>query len=202
MWQHNRNERVRLRGAKTKISGADLSLLRSTDPWEILLRTLGDLFQIGLTVDEFDDRYHTYLHVETFRGKMAGHTLQKAKTDSSRDLMVEGSGFLQWLSVYALALSPDVDVVLLDEPDAHLHCSLQIQRNRLDPDSYHAPTTSRFGFANSTGIGGSAGAGSPMRAAWMARASKSVALAQRKRQVSMTLASSATLCEPTGVRVP
>jgi hypothetical protein len=41
-----------------------------------------------------------------------------------------------------------------------------------------------------------------MRAAWMARASKSVALAARKRQVSMTLASSATLCEPTGVRVP
>ena len=37
--------------------------------------------------------------------------------------------------------------------------------NRLDPDSYHAPTTSRFGFANSAGIGGSAGAGRPIRAA-------------------------------------
>ena len=37
--------------------------------------------------------------------------------------------------------------------------------NRLDPDSYHAPTTSRFGIANSAGIGGSAGAGRPIRAA-------------------------------------
>lgn len=39
--------------------------------------------------------------------------------------MVEGSGFLQWLSVYALALSQEVDVMLLDEPDAHLNATLQ-----------------------------------------------------------------------------
>ena len=41
--------------------------------------------------------------------------------------MVEGSGFLQWLSVFALATDPDLDVLLLDEPDAHLHTSLQEQ---------------------------------------------------------------------------
>lgn len=82
---------------------------------------------MGLKVDDFDDRYHTYLHVETFRGKMVGQTLKKNPNDMSRDLMVEGSGFLQWLSVYALALSNDIDVVLLDEPDAHLHCSLQLE---------------------------------------------------------------------------
>ena len=39
--------------------------------------------------------------------------------------MVEGSGFLQWLSVYALALNKELDVLLLDEPDAHLHPTLQ-----------------------------------------------------------------------------
>lgn len=44
---------------------------------------------------------------------------------SKRDLMVEGSGFLQWLSVFALALDKNNDVLLLDEPDAHLHSSLQ-----------------------------------------------------------------------------
>jgi len=38
--------------------------------------------------------------------------------------MVEGSGFLQWLSVFALATDPGLDVLLLDEPDAHLHSSL------------------------------------------------------------------------------
>jgi energy-coupling factor transporter ATP-binding protein EcfA2 len=41
--------------------------------------------------------------------------------------MVEGSGFLQWLSVFALATTPEIDVLLLDEPDAHLHTSLQDQ---------------------------------------------------------------------------
>jgi hypothetical protein len=39
--------------------------------------------------------------------------------------MVEGSGFLQWLTVLSLSLDPDINLVLLDEPDAHLHPSLQ-----------------------------------------------------------------------------
>ncbi|KAE9904630.1 AAA family ATPase, partial [Escherichia coli] len=42
-----------------------------------------------------------------------------------RDLTAEGSGFLQWLSVFAFALSPETDLILLDEPDAHLHSTLQ-----------------------------------------------------------------------------
>jgi hypothetical protein len=127
MWQHNRRERFLLRGAKSKISNSDLANLRKTDPWELLLKALAELFQIGLTVHEYDDRYHTYLHVETVRGTVEGGIFKKAPNDIPRDLMVEGSGFLQWLSVYALALSPEIDVVLLDEPDAHLHCSLQLE---------------------------------------------------------------------------
>ncbi len=127
MWHTNQNQRKKLRGIKSKISSPDLANLRATDPWEILQKTLGDIFQMGLTVDEFDDRYQTYLHIETFRGEMIGPTLKKSERDASRDLMVEGSGFLQWLSVYALALAPDIDVVVLDEPDAHLHCSLQLE---------------------------------------------------------------------------
>jgi predicted ATP-dependent endonuclease of OLD family len=46
---------------------------------------------------------------------------------NKRDLMVEGSGFLQWLSVFALAMDPRINILLLDEPDAHLHSSLQEQ---------------------------------------------------------------------------
>jgi len=51
-------------------------------------------------------------------------------------------------------------------------------------------------------MGGRQGEGSFIRAAWIERASKSVALAPRKRQVSKMLASRAKLCEPTGLRVP
>jgi hypothetical protein len=90
------------------------------------------MFGIGLKIHEFDDRYHAQLVVETYKAKLDAQGVPKKDGDESpRDLMVEGSGFLQWLSVYALALSPDVDVVLLDEPDAHLHCSLQLELVRL-----------------------------------------------------------------------
>ena len=51
-------------------------------------------------------------------------------------------------------------------------------------------------------MGGRVGAGRPSRAAWMARTSKSVALAFRARHVSMTLANKARLLEPTSERVP
>ena len=56
---------------------------------------------------------------------MVGSQLKRYRDFNKRDLMVEGSGFLQWLSVYVLALDPNLDVLLFDEPDAHLHCSLQ-----------------------------------------------------------------------------
>jgi energy-coupling factor transporter ATP-binding protein EcfA2 len=63
--------------------------------------------------------------VESAKGEFDGETFKRYSNYTPRDLMVEGSGFLQWLSVYALALSSDVDVVLLDEPDAHLNPTLQ-----------------------------------------------------------------------------
>lgn len=56
---------------------------------------------------------------------LAGAVLRNILLDM--DLMVEGSGFLQWLSVFALATTPEINVLLLDEPDAHLHSSLQEQ---------------------------------------------------------------------------
>lgn len=126
MWERNQEERKRLRGTKTKIGSKALAGLRESDAWEILSKTLAERFQLGLQIDPFDDRYHTSLSVETYRFMKANGAFRKVVSDVPRDLMVEGSGFLQWLSVYALALSPDIDVLLLDEPDSHLHCSLQI----------------------------------------------------------------------------
>lgn len=123
----NRSARSRLREGRTKIKNSDLASLRANDPWEILQKTMQEVFATELRIIPFNERYHSYLKVECVKGRMQNGVFAKHTKFASRDLMVEGSGFLQWLSVYALALSPDIDVVLLDEPDAHLHALLQQQ---------------------------------------------------------------------------
>jgi hypothetical protein len=84
-------------------------------------------FGAELDIATFRDEYHSYLQVEVIKGSVQGYKLKKYPSYNKRDLMVEGSGFLQWLSVFALATDPEIDVLLLDEPDAHLHPSLQEQ---------------------------------------------------------------------------
>lgn len=121
----NKKERARLRGAATKIKDSDLKFLRANDPWEVLLRTIQSTFATDLKVVPFNERYHSYLRIECVKGSVEKDGFKKHSKYNARDIMVEGSGFLQWLSVYALALSPGVDVVLLDEPDAHLNATLQ-----------------------------------------------------------------------------
>ena len=74
-------------------------------------------------------------------------------------------------------------------------------RNRLAPHPQTAEKAAPW-VDKSTGIGDRAGVGRPMRAAWLAWASKSVALARRWRQVSMMLANKSMLWEPTSVQVP
>lgn len=125
----NRLERIRLRGTRSKIKNSDLKLLRENDPWEILQKTMQEVFGTELKITPFNERYHSYLKIECVKGVFDPQTQQFSKFSSysSRDLMVEGSGFLQWLSVYALSLSPEYDSILLDEPDAHLHPILQEQ---------------------------------------------------------------------------
>ncbi len=123
----NINERKRLRGERTKIRDSDLRNLRETDAWEILQNTLRTTFGVELTIHPFRDEYHSYIKVEVIRGETAGFRIKRFHGYKARDLMVEGSGFLQWLSVYALAIDPKINTLLLDEPDAHLHSSLQQQ---------------------------------------------------------------------------
>lgn len=125
--ESNRTERSRLIVGRNKIKGSDLDFLRKSDPWEILQRTMQTIFGTELKVVPFNERYHSYLKVESFKGALKDGVFKRHPNYNARDLMVEGSGFLQWLSVYALALSPEFNVVLLDEPDAHLHTLLQQQ---------------------------------------------------------------------------
>lgn len=127
LYEANRAERSALREGRPKIKSTDLALLRKTDSWEILQRTMQQIFGTELKIIPFNEHYHSYLKVECIKGRFIEGKFTKYPNFNSRDLMVEGSGFLQWLSVYALALSPEFDVVLLDEPDAHLHTQLQQQ---------------------------------------------------------------------------
>ena len=123
--ESNKKERFRLRGEASKIKDSDLKALRENDPWEILTRTIQLTFGTDLKVMPFNERYHSYLRVECVKGEFKKEGFKKHNNYNSRDIMVEGSGFLQWLSVYALSLSPGVNVILLDEPDAHLNVTLQ-----------------------------------------------------------------------------
>lgn len=125
LYEKNSQSRKELQGNKDKLTDSQLRKLRQEDPWELLQQTLRTTFEAELSVAAFNQAYHSYIQVEVLRGILNGYQLKKHKKYNSRDIMVEGSGFLQWLSVYALAADPSIDTLLLDEPDSHLHCSLQ-----------------------------------------------------------------------------
>ena len=129
----NQEKRISLKGERSKIKTSDLKELRLTDPWEILQKTMQDIFSTQIKVTPFNEKYHSYLRIECVKGSVDNGIFKKYPKYNSRDIMVEGSGFLQWLSVYTLALSPSYNVILLDEPDAHLHTLLQtLLTNKLE----------------------------------------------------------------------
>lgn len=127
LYTENTIKRRSLVEGKTKITRGDLKNLRETDPWELLQQALRTQFGVELAIAPFSEEYHSYIRVTVRRGKVIGYRLTPYPRYRPRDLMVEGSGFLQWLSVFALAVDPLTNILLLDEPDAHLHCSLQQQ---------------------------------------------------------------------------
>lgn len=127
MLEQNLADRRALREGKTKIADTDLATLRATDPWERLQQNLRTTFSVELDITPFREEYHSYIQVQVVKGKLDGYKIKRHQGYNKRDLMVEGSGFLQWLSVVALAVDPKINVLLLDEPDAHLHSSLQEQ---------------------------------------------------------------------------
>ncbi len=114
LWRRNADERERLRGDRSKISDADLANLRATDPWELLQQNLRTTFSAQLRVLPFREEYHSYTQIEVEKGTVERFKLKRHPEYNPRDLMVESSGFLQWLSVFALATDPELDVLLLD----------------------------------------------------------------------------------------
>ena len=112
---------------KKRLTQSDQNTLREFDTeWRQLKTILSDVFHVNLYVHDFDSLFHNFISIDVLDLIKNSNTQEKERNISSRrDLMVEGSGFLQWLSVFALALDKNNDILLLDEPDAHLHSSLQ-----------------------------------------------------------------------------
>ena len=125
LFRSNLAERKRLKGNRTKISRRDLEQLRENDPYELLNQTVFKIFKGQLYPERFNEEFHTHVSVGFRKGEIVNKRFAPFPSYTLRDIMAEGSGFLQWLSVYTFALSPNIDVLLLDEPDAHLHRSLQ-----------------------------------------------------------------------------
>lgn len=112
---------------KQRLTQSDQQRLKDIKTeWRKLREILAEVFHVNLYVHDFDSKFHNFINVDVLDLVKNPETQEKERNNSSkRDLMVEGSGFLQWLSVFALALDKNNDVLLLDEPDAHLHSSLQ-----------------------------------------------------------------------------
>ncbi|MEJ2765968.1 AAA family ATPase [Photobacterium sp. MCCC 1A19761] len=113
--------------SRKRLSQADQQVLENiSTEWRQLKGILAEVFHVNLYVHDFDSQFHNFISVDVLDLIKNPDTQEKErKSSSKRDLMVEGSGFLQWLSVFALALDKNNDILLLDEPDAHLHSSLQ-----------------------------------------------------------------------------
>ncbi|WP_311063348.1 AAA family ATPase [Halomonas sp. DWK9] len=111
--------------SKKRLTQADQQVLKDVSTeWRQLKEILPEVFHVNLYVHDFDSQFHNFISVDVIDLIKNPDTQEKERNNSSkRDLMVEGSGFLQWLSVFALALDKNNDVLLLDEPDAHLHSS-------------------------------------------------------------------------------
>lgn len=125
--QKIQQERDRLFAGRRRLNTPDKDILDSIETeWRVLKGILGEVFHVNLYVHPFDSKFHNYIHIDVVDLVRNGDTNQKGRDlTSKRDLMVEGSGFLQWLSVFAMALDQNNNILLLDEPDAHLHSSLQ-----------------------------------------------------------------------------
>lgn len=125
MFQQNETRRIQLKGDNQRISKTALRTLRERDPYEKLNQVLFEIFKIQLHPLNFNSNFHNYVRVELSKGEIIANRYVPFPNFNKRDIMVEGSGFLQWLSVYTYALDRNIDVLLLDEPDAHLHTSLE-----------------------------------------------------------------------------
>lgn len=125
LYNSNLKLREEKKGNGSRISKKDLKFIRENDSFEKLNKVLFETFKGIIDPQDFNPEFHTNIKIDFVKGTIVNNRFTKHKNYNKRDIMVEGSGFLQWLSVYTFAINPKIDILLLDEPDAHLHNSLQ-----------------------------------------------------------------------------
>lgn len=127
LYLEDKSLRDSLMEGKTRLSAADKQTLNEKSPLQKLQNNLRVTFSSQLEIEPFSEDFHTVLRVYERKliqenGEMV--VLPKSKY-SPRDIITQGSGYLQWLSIFCILYTSNIDVLLLDEPDAHLHASLQ-----------------------------------------------------------------------------
>lgn len=115
-----------VQGSKKSKSKRDVEIL-CKEPYIWLNTVLGKVFGEYLVPTQFNKEQHTHVEVCIRKGRYNKLIACPEFGSQKHDLLVAGKGFVQWLSVFVNALSPDVDILLLDEPDAHLHNMLQTE---------------------------------------------------------------------------
>ena len=127
LYLEDKKLRDKLLAGKKRLSNTDKQHLNENSPLLKLQNNLKTTFSSQLEIEPFSEDFHTMLRV--FERKIVQENrklvlLPKSKY-APRDIITQGSGYLQWLSIFCILYSKDIDVMLLDEPDAHLHASLQ-----------------------------------------------------------------------------
>lgn len=124
------DEKIRdeLLDGKGRLSERDKVVLNETSPLQKLQNNLKSTFCSCLEIEPFSETFHTFLRIKERKlvpDEQGVLTVLPKTKYTPRDIITQGSGYLQWLSIFCILYSPNVDVLLLDEPDAHLHASLQ-----------------------------------------------------------------------------
>ncbi len=101
-----------------------LEVHNSGDPWNDLVRDIQDLFQPTLLPPEYNESL-PFILCEYLAGVPRGPKSRNGLT--KYDIASGGSGFHQVLLLLSYFYARPASVLLLDEPDAHLHVILQRQ---------------------------------------------------------------------------
>lgn len=111
-----------------RLSGAKKVEFEKKSPLQRLQNNLRHTFHSELEVEPFNETFHTMIKVnerKVIMNEIGKYELLPKSKYPPRDIITQGSGYLQWLSIFCMLYSRNIDILLLDEPDAHLHASLQ-----------------------------------------------------------------------------